>query len=358
MKNTRWCLLISILMGGCEQPPSTPPPPRPALVTVIGNRSAQETLSLAGQVRPRYESSQGFRIAGKIVARLVDVGDTVKKNQTLAKLDPSDLSLNVTSANADVKASETDFALASAELARYENLYRRHFISASALDVKKADVKTAQARLAQTKAAAEVAYNQTEYANLRADRNGIINMIRAEPGQVVDVGETVALVSDTSVLEVMVAVPESKMSEIRLNDPVKIKLWAQPQIVYSGKVREIAPEAEPSTRAFNVRVTIDNPDQTVKLGMTARVRFAPETEAENHAFLIPASALTEIGGKPTVWVIDAENKAQPRTVEAGNFTEEGVLIYSGLQAGEKIASVGVHTLVKDQQVKPVFETAP
>jgi RND family efflux transporter MFP subunit len=135
-------------------------------------------------------------------------------------------------------------------------------------------------------------------------------------------------------------------------------MWASPDKVYAGRVREIAPAAETATRAFNVRVSVTDADDKVKLGMTAGVKIIQQQAPQSAQLLIPLAALTEINGKKLVWVIDAENKAQLREVAAGEFTEDGVLIASGLQTGEKIAIAGVHTLVKGQPVKPVAKATP
>jgi RND family efflux transporter MFP subunit len=158
--------------------------------------------------------------------------------------------------------------------------------------------------------------------------------------------------------EVLVAVPESRMTEVKVGTQVAIKMWASPDKVYAGRVREIAPAAETATRAFNVRVSVIDTDDRVKLGMTAGVKFIQQQAQQSAQLLIPLAALTEINGKKLVWVIDAENKAQLREVTAGEFTEDGVLIASGLHAGEKIAIAGVHTLVKGQLVKPVAKATP
>lgn len=358
MKTNKTALFFLILLTGCNKPQPPLPPPRPALVMVVGKHPSAIVMSLVGEVRPRYESSQGFRIGGKIIARTVDVGDKVKKGQVIAQLDPADTNLNVSSAQADVNAAEANRNLAFAELTRYKKLYAKNFISASALDIKEAELKTANARLAQTKAQSNVSVNQKEYTNLKADRDGVITLIRAEPGQVVEEGEVVAQIADTKSLEVLVAVPESRTTQVTLNGSVNLKLWSNPGHIYSGKVREIAPSADSSTRAFNVRVTIQDADDAVKLSMTARVRFNSADSSVDSGYLIPSSALTEINGKPSVWVIDSNNKAQPRGVAAGEFSEDGVLISAGLEAGEKIAIAGVHTLVKDQRVKPLLEAAP
>jgi membrane fusion protein, multidrug efflux system len=311
-------------------------------------------MSLVGEVRPRYESIQGFRIAGKIIERKVDIGAHVKKGQVLARLDAADTSLSAAAARAEVRSAGTSRALAAAELARYRQLFNKKFISASALDIKEAELKSANARLAQVKAQANVSGNQTQYTNLTADRDGVVTMIHAEPGQVTQAGEAVVQIADTKETEVLVAVPESRMAEVQLKAEVTVKLWADRQKAYAGVVREISPAADSATRAFNVRVAIQEADETVKLGMTARVKFNPHNE-DDSGFLIPGSALTESNGKKIVWVIDANNKAQPRAVEAGQFSEDGILIINGLQEGEKIAIAGVHTLIKGQQVKPVIE---
>ncbi|MEQ1483986.1 efflux RND transporter periplasmic adaptor subunit [Methyloglobulus sp.] len=350
-------ILLMLLMG-CEQPQQTEPPPRPALVMVVGVQAAASNMSLVGEVRPRYESSQGFRIDGKIIERKVDVGAMVRKGQLIARLDPADTDLNVSAAQADVRAAEASRTLAAAELARYRQLFAKKFVSASALDIKAAELKTANAKLAQAKAQAHVSVNRTQYTHLTADRDGVVTMIRAEPGQVVTAGGVVVQIADTNAIEVLAAVPESHMAEVQLNATVAVRLWSAPQKTYSGLIREISPSAESATRAFNVRIAIQDADSAVKLGMTARIKFNPQDVMEDAGFLIPSTALTEVNGKKMVWIIDTNNKAQPREVVAGQFGELGILIASGLQAGEKIAIAGVHTLIKGQPVKPVVEAAP
>ena len=356
-KETMLLISVSFLLAACDKPVEPLAPPRPALVMVVGATAAENGMVLVGEVRPRYESSQGFRINGKITARKVDIGARVKKGQLIAKLDAADANLSAAAAQADVRAAEASHALAVAEVERQRLLFSKKFISASALDIREAELKTSSARLAQVRAQANVSGNQTQYANLTADRDGVVTMIRAEPGQVVQAGEAIAQIADTNETEVLVAVPESRMTEVKVGAQVSVKMWANREKSYSGVVREIAPEADSSTRAFNVRVSIKDTDEAVKLGMTAGVKFNHLNTQSNaqheRSLLIPSSALTESNGKKIVWVIDGNNKAQPREVVAGQFSEEGVLIASGLQAGEKIAIAGVHTLIKNQLVKPM-----
>ena len=356
MKNL--LLLLCVLLVACEKALELPQPPRPVLTMVVGAQSTLSEMALVGEVRPRYESSQGFRVAGKVIERKVDIGAQVKKGQVIARLDAADANLRVAAALADVRAAEASHALAVAEVDRQRQLFAKKFISASALDIREAELKSANARLSQVKAQANVSSNQTNYTNLTADRDGVVTMIRAEPGQVVEAGEVVVQIANIKDVEVLVAVPESRMAEVQLNAIATIKMWANLQQSYTGVVREIAPAADSATRTFNVRVSIKNANEAVKLGMTAGVKFTAPATSQEADLLIPTSALTEINAKKVVWVIDAENKAQLREVQAGQFREDGVLILRGLQAGEKIAIAGVHTLIKNQKVQPVVEASP
>ncbi len=357
MKNILLAFVCTLLIA-CEKAPVPPQPPRPALVMVVGEKAEMSAMALVGEVRPRYESSQGFRVSGKVIERKVDVGAHVRKGQVIARLDATDANLKATASLADVRAAEASYALAVSEVERQRQLFAKKFISASALDIRETELKSAKARLAQVKAQANVSSNQTQYANLTADRDGVVTMIRAEPGQVVDIGEAVVQIANTNEVEVLVSVPESRMTEVKLHAAAVVKMWANQQKTYVGIVREIAPAADSATRIFNVRVTIKDADDAVKLGMTAGVKFIQPVTQLDSELLIPTSALTEMNGKKMVWVIDAENRAQPRLVVAGQFREDGVLIVSGLQAGERIAVAGVHTLIKNQPVKPVVSALP
>ena len=276
----------------------------------------------------------------------------VKKGQVLVRLDASDTSLNAAAALADVRAAEANRALAQSEVNRQRLLVDKKFISQSSLDKYEAQLKTADALVNQAKAQAASSNNQSRYTALMADRDGVITQIHAEPGQVVKAGNMIAQIVDTKHIEVLVAVPESRMAKLKVGDAVAVKLWAAQAKTYQGKVREIAPAANSATRAFDVRVTIAYADEAVKLGMTAGVSFGESKSAE---IIIPSAALTQVDGKTSVWVINKDGIANPKVVTAGQYSEAGIAITSGLQAGEMVAIAGVHTLIKGQKVKPKVE---
>jgi RND family efflux transporter MFP subunit len=342
--------LLFSLLAACQKPVEPPTPPRPALVIKAGTSSSNTAMALVGEVRPRYESAQGFRIAGKIIQREVETGSMVRKGQVLARLDASDTGLNAQAAQADVKVAEADLALAQSELDRQRQLYAEKFISASALDNREAQFKSASARAQQLRAQAAVSGNQSHYATLTADRDGVVTDIHAEPGQVVQAGEVIARIADPTQLEVVIAVPESRMTGVKAGENAMVRMWANRDKAYTAKIREVAPAADAATRTFQVKVSILDADQAVRQGMTAGVSFS---NAQDSALLLPTAAVTQRNGKSIVWLVDPKNQTvQPREVAIAQFREDGVLVTSGLTAGELVVIAGVHTLVPGQVVTP------
>ncbi len=341
--------MLAFLLVACEK--SAPPEsaPRPALVITVGEQTVSAPVTLVGEVRSRYESAQGFRINGKIIQRHVDIGAVVGKGQLLAKLDSLDTGLSTQAAEAEVRAAEADLALAQADLDRQRQLHSKKFISDQALDMQEAKFKASAARVNQTKAQAAVTGNQSRYTRLLAERDGVITDIHAEPGQVVAAGETIVRIAAPDSKEVEIAIPESRMTGVAVGAPAEVRLWANPGTVYQGKVREVAPAADSVTRTFHVRLALLNPDNVVRLGMTAGVRFYQNDGSD---FLLPTTAVTQRDGLAIVWVVNPNTgEVQPRTIQTGDFRENGVSISSGLQNGEQVVVAGVHTLIPGQIVK-------
>ncbi|MFB1030691.1 MAG: efflux RND transporter periplasmic adaptor subunit, partial [Thauera sp.] len=210
----RFRSLPSVLAGlsvlaACSAPaPHTPPPPA-VLVRSVDAASAPPAAQVyAGEVRARIESDLGFRIGGKLVERLVDVGAEVAAGAPLALLDAQDVRLALASAQAAAAAAESDLALARSEFARARELQARNFISSSSLDARRTALQAAEARLRQARAQAEVAANQAGYARLEAPAAGVVTAVLAEPGQVVGAGQAVLRLARPDEREVLIHVPE------------------------------------------------------------------------------------------------------------------------------------------------------
>ncbi|HSI28285.1 MAG: efflux RND transporter periplasmic adaptor subunit [Methylophilus sp.] len=349
-KSTVISICFTLLLGACHKESQEVSAPRPVWVMTVGASDHQVGGSYTGEVRSRYESTIGFRIAGKITAREVNVGDQVKKGQLLARLDPNDTKLNAQAASADVQSAQANLALAQSELKRREQLYQKQFISKSALESYETQVKTSQARVAQAQSQAAVSQHQTAYTQLLADRAGVIGMIQAEPGQVVAAGQTVAKIYDLQTLEILISVPESMIDVLQVGDQAQVTLTEAAQ-AYAGRIREISPAANSQTHAFDLRIQLLDIDQRIKLGMTAQVSFAKQNPAQK--IIVPSTAVTQHVTQAAVWVIDKNHQARRRPVTTGSLNEAGIEITAGLQAHEIIATIGVHTLTEGMQVQPV-----
>lgn len=344
--------LVAAMLAACGADKPQTEVIRPAIVANPVALDALAIESYSGDVRARYQSSLGFRVAGKIRARKVDTGAQVRAGQVLAELEPQDIGLQETAAQAAVASAEADLALAGAELERHRQLLEKNYISQALFDARANQEKAASARLEQARAQLDVAKNQSSYTMLAADADGVVTQWFAEIGQVVGAGQPIVGLARNGELETQIDVPESRVSEFGMGRPVIVQLWAERGSRYAGKVREVSPSADPATRTYSVRVAFDEADQAVKLGMTTRVFFTDS--ATPSAVLVPLSALHELDRKPAVWVLDPEKKSvNLREVQVGQYREDGVTITAGLTTGDRIVTAGVHKLRPGQVVKPI-----
>lgn len=335
-----FCLLIPLLVA-CGKKDVAPEPLRPVLTQVVGAVSGAELSTYSGEVRSRYETPLGFRVAGKIKARLVNTGATVKAGEVLARLDPADMALSAASANAQLE-------LALADVRRYRELREKNFVSQAALDAKESAYKAAKAQ-------ADLAHNQSSYTELRADKDGVVQQISAEIGQVVTAGQTVLSVARTDTLEVAVAIPEARVADVRLRKAAEITLWSDEQARYKGVVREISQAADPVTRTYAARVSILDPDARVLLGKTANVRFGRDgSESQvKEKMTVPLTAVFQQDGKPALWVVAADQTIALRRVEVASFGETSAVLDGGVSRGERIVIAGVHKLTAGEKIRMV-----
>ncbi|HEY4138532.1 MAG TPA: efflux RND transporter periplasmic adaptor subunit, partial [Casimicrobiaceae bacterium] len=334
--------IAAVLLASCAKPEPVPEAVRPVLLMQVKLGGSVGTSVFAGEVKPRHEIDLGFRIGGKVIGRSVDVGARVTRGQALARLDPADVALQVDAQKAAVAATETEFRYARAEFDRYENLYKQKFISESALDQKRNALDANRAKWEQARAQLSVTQNQASYATLVAPDNGVITAVNVEAGQVVTSGQTVMKLAREDEREVAISVPEGRIAELRASSALGVFLWADPQKIYTARVREIAPAVDPVTRTFAVRVSIVDPDPALHWGMTANVVLAGG-DASNAA-LLPLSSIYRKGDAAAVWIYDEKaHTVALRPVAVGQYREDGVIV-TGVAGGEWIVAAGVHKL--------------
>jgi multidrug efflux system membrane fusion protein len=348
----RSLIVLCVLAAGCSREAPREDEVRPVAVVKVSPAEAGMQVSYTGDVRPRYETALGFRVAGKIVARKVEVGTRVRRGDELARLDPSDYRLNIEAAKSQLAAAQADFLQARDDLQRYKELFEKQFISAAEFDRRQNAYNVAKARLEQAQAQLGVTRNQSAYTSLKADQDGIITRISAEVGQVVSAGQEVMRLAQLGEKEVVISIPEGRLDELKGVDSVAISLWAAPDTRFAGRIREVSPSADPVTRTYSVKVTLLKPTTQVQLGMTANVLLGDDKVGA--VVRLPLSALYQNGQQPAVWIVDPKtSQVKLVPVQVARYTQEAVEVAAGLQAGDVVVRAGVHKLTAGQRVRVV-----
>jgi multidrug efflux system membrane fusion protein len=326
------------------------PTVRPARVAEIAYRRQAQSLTLAGTVVPRIESTLGFRVAGKIVRRSVDVGAAVKPGDVIAELDPTDYRLAVDNARAALVSAEADYARAKADHERYLNLRGSSAFMLQTLDQRQSLASTTLARVDQAKSQLATAENNLNYTVLRADAAGVVTAVQAEVGQVMAQGQGVVRVARLDELEILVGVPEHRLKTVREASVASFELWSDPGKRHAARLRELSPSADPVTRTYPARFSVLQPPEFIGLGMTATLVF--ERRDSVPVAEVPLSAIFQRGTQPAVWVVDrTAGTVELRPVTIARWRDDTAAIGSGVKDGELIATAGVHKLEHGQKVK-------
>jgi RND family efflux transporter MFP subunit len=339
------------LLAACQAETAVAPEAaRPVQVQRVAFSADQATREFVGVVRARHETDLGFRVAGKIVRRDVNVGDRVQAGEVVAELDPEDLRLQVEGAEAELAAARASLAQAAADHERYVTLRARGFASIAEFDRKTVAKEEAEGRLARAHRALELARNQLGYADLKANADGVITATLAEPGQVVAIGQPVLRLAHRGEKEAVVALPETWLAEAR-DAKASVTLWSGNGRRFAAHLRELSPQADPATRTYAARFTIEGADESVALGMTATVTLT--RTAETPVAKLPLSAVISHGGGPSVYVVDGSGALTRRPVEIASFNEDNALITDGIVSGDKVVTLGVQKLQPGLKVRTV-----
>jgi multidrug efflux system membrane fusion protein len=342
-------IAAALVLSACSKPAPSEEPIRAVKVITVGLDSIQSGSEFSGEVRPRVESRLGFRVAGKLVRRPVELGQMVKAGQVLAQLDPQDYKLATEAARAQVAAAATNRDLAAADFKRFKELRDQNFISGAELERRDTTLKAAQAQLDQAQAQLNSQGNQASYTTLVADVSGVVTAISAEPGQVVTAGTPVVQIAQDGPRDVVFSVPEDKVALIKAGSSVDVRVWASKTTV-KGLVREVAASADPVTRTFTVKVALDGKDG-LALGTTVSVVPQAFDRSGVQVVKLPTSALYQSGKSTAVWVLDTATstvKLQPINVATADGNE--VVVADGLQPGTQVVVAGVHVLSPGQKV--------
>ncbi len=342
-------IAAALVLTACSKPAPSEEPIRAVRVMTVGVDSIHSGAEYSGEVRARVESRLGFRVAGKMIRRQAELGQRVKAGEVLAQLDPQDYKLAAEAARAGVAAALTNRDLAAADYKRYKELRDQNFISGAEVERRDTALKAAQAQLDQAQAQLSSQGNQQSYTNLVADVSGVVTSVDAEPGQVVAAGTQVVRIAQDGPRDVFFSVPEDKVGLIKAGSGVDVKVWSSNTQV-KGVVREVAASADPVTRTFGVKVSLDAKDN-LALGTTVSVLPQAFDRSGLQVIKLPTSALRQDGKTAAVWLLDPASmtvKLQPIQILTADGND--VVISGGLQPGMQVVTAGVHVLSPGQKV--------
>jgi RND family efflux transporter MFP subunit len=304
-----------------------------------------------GIIGARVQSNLGFRVPGKIVERLVNVGQPVKAGQPVMRIDETDLRLALTAKRNAVIAARASAVQTQADEQRYGKLVGDGWVSRQRYEQAKAASDAAQAQLAAAEADARVAENEAGYSVLVADADGTVVETLGEPGQVVSAGQTVARLAQAGPREAVVALPETIRPVI--GSVAKASLYGDAQR-YTAHLRQLSDSADPQTRTYEARYVLDGAAAAAPLGATVTIRLASQPSLPQ--VQVPLGAVLDDGVKTGVWVLDASTSTVHfRAVMLVRISSETAVI-SGVNVDDRVVSLGAHLLREGARVKSASES--
>jgi RND family efflux transporter MFP subunit len=363
-------MIAMVALTACNRTAEAPPAEvRPARVMTIDKLASSGTVALTGTVQAQTEINQSFRVDGRMIERTVDIGDSVRPGQLIARLDPQNEESGLQAARAQQTAARAQLVEARNNHVRMRDLVAEAAVSRAQFDQAEALLKTAEAQIEAAQAQVNLAQNRLGYTRLVSDVAGVVTARGPQPGEIVSAGRMIIQVARDGARDAVFDVPAQIKDKAPLDPEVRITLGKEakaqrgrqpdvavsmsnnPQVTAMGRVREVSPRADAVTGTFAVRVRLLDPPAAMRLGstVTGRIKLAAV-----EGITIPAAALVRSEGKTAVWVVDT--KAKANTVSLRNITlhsseANSVLVSSGLNAGDVIVTAGVQALRPGQQVR-------
>jgi membrane fusion protein, multidrug efflux system len=349
-----WLILSLPVSGAASPPPSSDV--RPVRTIVVTPRAEGESVSLTGYIRARTEESLAFRIDGRMIARKVDVGTVVKPGDLVAELDPQPKQDALRSAQAMLAAAVASLHESENNLERQRSLVNQGWSTRVQYDAAEKAFLSAKAEVDSKAAQLHSAEDQLGYTKLLADSDGTVIGTGAEAGEVVRAGQMIVTVAQGNGADAVFDVPSILFRQVSPDALISIALTDDPTVHTEGHVRETAPQADPVTRSYRVKVGLTEWPPAMRLGatVTGQTRMVPPGGIE-----LPATALTMAENKPAVWVVDRTTQlVSLRPVELQRQDSSSIVVIRGLEGGEVVVTAGVHSLRPGQKVRLAEENKP
>jgi membrane fusion protein, multidrug efflux system len=343
-------ICFGLLLGSCKPDTKVEAPEiRPVRTVTAARGEAAETVVLTGHIRADDEPSFAFRLSGRVIERPVNVGARVEAGQTLAKLDPENELSVLRSAEAALTAAQGQLNYARGDFERQRQLLANGHTPRARFDQADKALQNAQSQVENTEAQLAIARDRVSWTTLNADAPGTVTAVGAEPGEVVQAGQMVVRLARQGGRDAVFDVPAQLLRSAPSEAKITIRLTDDPGVVATGRVREVAEQADPATRTFEVKVGLSDPPAEMRLGatVTGSVKLASE-----QVIAIPATALTELNCQPAVWLVDPEKlTVSKRNVELLRHDPGTVVIAQGLETGDIVVTAGIQALHPGQKVR-------
>lgn len=343
--------LLAAALASCRNEQAPPAEARPVGVVTVAAGQFSDDVQLSGEVQAKKDVGLAFRIGGRVLERPVNVGDRVKAGQVIARLEPALEQNALTAAKAALEAARGEVSTARNTYERQERLMAQGFTTRPRYDQARRAQETAQAALENAEAQVELARDRLGFTELRADVAGVVTARQVEPGEVVQPGQVLVQIARDDSRDAVFNVPAALLDPRFADAKIRVSLADAPAVTAYGSVREVAPQADPVTRTFAVRVGLQDPPEAMRLGSTVVGTIEVSTAA---IVAIPASALTQQGRSPAVWVVDpAKSTVSLRDIDVLRFDPSKIILSQGLAPGEVIVSAGVQALHPGQRIRPL-----
>ena len=344
-------LMVATTLAACnEQTDVAEPAPRPVRTVTLEKSEAGVPVVLTGRIEALDEASLGFRLSGRMIERTVNAGDRVKAGQLLGRLEALNELNALTAAKANVAAAQAKLTQVRNHFERQETLLAQGWTTRANFDQAERELRTAEAQLDASEAQLKAAHDQVDFTELKADADGVVTAVGAEPGEVVQAGQMIVRLARQGGRDAIFDVPAQVLRTAPTDRAVDVHLADDPSVTATGRVREVSPQADPVTRTFQVKVGLTDPPEAMRLGAT--VTGTLQTDAVP-MIEIPSSALTEFNGHPAVWIVDPSDADGRRSATSMSCasTQPTVTVSQGLDAGDVVVTAGVQALRPGQKVR-------
>lgn len=343
-------LATSPFLAECQQQSETSGPViRPVRTVTVEKRETGQPIMLTGRIEAEDNVVLGFRISGRVLENDAKLGDRVSPGQLVARLEPQNELNALRSAQANLADAEARLVQAQNHFERQQTLLAREVVSRVVFDEAKQARQTALSQVDASRAQLKIAQDTVSFTELEADAPGVVTAVGPGIGEVVQAGQMILRLAREGGRDAVFDVPAQLIRSAPAGMPMVVSLRDDPSVTADGRAREVAPQANATTRTFEVKVGLTNPPGTMRLGATVTGRLQIESSPMVE---IPATALVEINGQSAVWIVDPSSLIiSRRDIEVLHENPSMVTVSNGLQAGDVVVTAGVHNLRQGEKIR-------